>query len=46
MKITDYYLEERYSFTVPSELTAEEIKNSLRTAKKMIGRILSLIDTK
>ena len=46
LKITDYYLEERYPFTVPSELTAEEVKNSLQIAKKMIGRILSLLDTK
>jgi len=46
LKITDYYLEERYPFTVASELTAEEVKNSLQIAKKMIDRILSLIDTK
>lgn len=46
LKITDYYLEERYPFTVASELTAEEVNKSLQTARKMIEKISTLFDMK
>ena len=40
LRITDYYVEERYPFTVVSELTEEEVSNSLKVAKRMIDKIL------
>jgi len=43
-KITQYYVEERYPFTVSSELTEEEIKESLAIAEKMIGKIRGLVE--
>ncbi len=46
LKITDYYLEERYPFTIASELTPEEVKRSLQTAKEMIDKISTLFDMK
>lgn len=39
MKMTEYYIEERYPFTVPSQLTEDEIKESLAAAEKLIHRI-------
>lgn len=42
-KMTDYYLEERYPGTVPSELTEEEIRESLTVADKIIGKIKALV---
>jgi len=39
MKMTEYYIEERYPFTVPSPLTEEEIKESLGAAEKLIDKI-------
>ncbi len=44
LKITDYYVEERYPFTVASELTEEEVGNSLDIAKRMIDMILGQIE--
>ncbi|MEW5768268.1 MAG: HEPN domain-containing protein [bacterium] len=41
LKITYYYVEERYPFIVASELTDEEIRNSLQIAKRMVNKILS-----
>ncbi|MEW5768084.1 MAG: HEPN domain-containing protein [bacterium] len=46
LKITDYYIEERYPFTVTSELTEEEVRISLQAAKKMIDKILRLVRAK
>jgi len=40
-KITQYYLEERYPFTVSSELTRAEVEESLTAAKRMIDRLRS-----
>lgn len=42
-KITQYYVEERYPGTVPSELTEEEISESLTFAEKIIGKIKALV---
>jgi HEPN domain-containing protein len=42
-KITQYYVEERYPFMVSSELTREEIEESLAVAEKMTGKIKGLI---
>lgn len=42
-KITYYYVEERYPGTVPSELTEEEIRESLTVAEKIIGKIKALV---
>jgi HEPN domain-containing protein len=39
MIMTEYYIEERYPFTVPSPLTEDEIKESLEAAVKLIERI-------
>ncbi|MBI4559001.1 MAG: HEPN domain-containing protein [Candidatus Hydrogenedentes bacterium] len=41
-KITEYYIEERYPFTVVSELEPEEIADSLRTARSLIDEIKKL----
>lgn len=38
-KITQYYVEERYPLTVTSELTEDEIKESLVVAEKIIAKI-------
>ncbi|MEW5693520.1 MAG: HEPN domain-containing protein [Candidatus Hydrogenedentota bacterium] len=46
LKITDYYVEERYPFIVASELTKEEVMNSLKIAKKLVNRILKLYKDK
>jgi HEPN domain-containing protein len=42
-KITQYYVEERYPFTVSSELIQDEIKESLAIAERMIKKIRRLI---
>ena len=39
LKMNQYYLEERYPFTVPSELTEGEIKESLEAAEKLIQKV-------
>jgi len=41
-KITDYYIEDRYPFMVASQLTVEEIKESIGDAEAIIGRIKEL----
>ncbi len=41
-KITYYYIEERYPSTITSELTREEIKNSLESADELIKKIVEL----
>ena len=43
LKITEYYVEERYPLTVVSELTEEEMKESLNTAETLIDKIRALI---
>ena len=43
-KITEYYVEERYPFIASSELTKEEVEESLATAEKMIEKIRSLVE--
>jgi len=40
-KMTQYYVEERYPFTVSSELTRAEVEESLAAAKQMIERLRS-----
>ncbi|MBM4046326.1 MAG: HEPN domain-containing protein [Planctomycetes bacterium] len=42
-RITDYYIEERYPFFVASNLTEEEIRESLTAAEKLITRIRGLV---
>ena len=42
LKITEYYIEERYPATVSSNLTEEEVKNSLYIARKIIDNVLRL----
>lgn len=42
-KITQYYVEERYPFTVGSELIQDEIKESLAIAERMIKKIRRLV---
>ena len=42
-KTTQYYIEERYPFLVPSELTEDEIKESLTVADKIAAKIKGLI---
>jgi HEPN domain-containing protein len=42
-KITDYYIEDRYPFMVASQLTVEEIKESIGDAEAIIGRIKELV---
>ncbi len=44
LKITDYYVEERYPFTVASNLTEDEIKESLTIAKSIIEKIKGLVE--
>jgi len=44
-KITQYYIEERYPFTMRSELTGEEIKESLSIAVRMIEKIRRLVES-
>lgn len=43
LKITEYYLEERYPSTEPSQLRTEEVAQSLKSAREMIAKIRSLI---
>jgi len=43
-KITQFYIEERYPFTVSSELTEEEIKESLAIAERLIERIRASVE--
>lgn len=43
-KITEYYLEERYPLTVSSELTKEEMEESLAVAERMIEKIRKLVE--
>lgn len=45
LKITDYYVEERYPFTVTSELVEKEIEHSLQVAKRIIDKILKLTES-
>ena len=42
-KITQYYIEERYPFTVASELTSDEMRESLCDAKRIITKIRELV---
>ena len=42
-KITYYYIEGRYPFFISSELTHDEIRNSLESAKSLIDEILKLM---
>lgn len=46
LKITDYYVEDRYPFTVASELSEEEVRNSLQAAKRMVDKIIRLVGVK
>lgn len=46
LKITDYYVEERYPFIVTSEITKEEIMDSLHLAKRIVDKILKLAGAK
>lgn len=39
LKITQYYIEDRYPFTGNSELTKVEIKDSLKTSEQLIKKI-------
>lgn len=43
-KITEYYVEERYPFIVSSELTKEEMEESLAIAERMIEKIKGLVE--
>ena len=43
LKTTEYYIEDRYPFTVSSQLTEEEIKESLSSAEKLINKIKELV---
>lgn len=43
-KMTDYYMEERYPFAGASELTEDEIRESLNIAENMIARIKRLVE--
>ena len=43
LKVTEYYVEERYPLTVVSELTKEEMRESLSTAEKLINKIKVLV---
>ena len=45
-KITDYYVEERYPFMVVSQLTVEELKESLAFAERIIAKINGLMQKK
>jgi HEPN domain-containing protein len=37
---TEYYVEERYPFIAPSQLTKEEMEDSLKQARRLIKRVL------
>lgn len=43
LKATEYYIEERYPFTVISELTEDEIKKSLIVVEKLINKIKEFV---
>lgn len=43
-KITDYYVEERYPFMVTSELSKDEIRESLTAAENIIAKIKGLAE--
>lgn len=43
-KITQFYIEERYPFTVSSELSEEEIKESLAITERLIEKIRVLVE--
>ena len=43
LRMTEYYVEERYPFTVVSELGEEEIRESLSTAEELINRLRELV---
>jgi len=43
-RITEYYVEERYPLVVSSELTEEEMKESLSIAEKMIEKLRNLAE--
>jgi len=43
-KITQFYIEERYPFTVSSELSEEEIKESLAFTERLIEKIRVLVE--
>ena len=45
LKITYYYVQDRYPFTMASELSEKEIMKSLQIAKALIQRIHTLILT-
>ncbi|MBM3322634.1 HEPN domain-containing protein [candidate division WOR-3 bacterium] len=38
-RVTQYYLEDRYPYIVASELTAEEIQESLRFAERIVAKL-------
>lgn len=42
-KMNQYYLEERYPYTVPSDLTKDEIEESLQAAEKLVREIRQLV---
>ena len=42
-QITQFYIAERYPFTVSSELSEEEIKESLAITEGLIGKIRVLV---
>jgi HEPN domain-containing protein len=41
-KMTQYYIEDRYPFTVPSKLTKDEVAESLAAAEAVIARITGM----
>ncbi len=43
LKITEYYLEERYPSAIPSKLNKQEVAESLKVATKMIEKIRSIV---
>ncbi len=44
LKMTEYYVEERYPLTVVSKLTEEELRESLSTAEELINKIRELVE--
>jgi hypothetical protein len=40
--MTQYYIEDRYPFTVPSKLTKDEVAESLAAAEAVIARITGM----
>lgn len=42
-KMTDYYVEDRYPMLVTSELTEEEIRDSLGAAESIVARIKQFV---